>query len=76
VVKRYKRAVDYLKWVSRKEDLFRINSLHFEALKGNKTGRFSIRVNDQYRIEFTMTENADEPIMTICNIVELSNHYD
>ena len=47
VVKRYKRAVDYLKWVSRKEDLFRINSLHFEALKGNKTGRFSIRVNDQ-----------------------------
>lgn len=76
VVKRYKRGIDYLKWASRKEDLFRINSLNFEALKGNKVGRYSIRVNDQYRIEFTMRDTTEEPILTICNIVELSNHYD
>lgn len=76
IVKRYKRGVDYLKWASRKEDLFRINSLNFEALKGEKSGRFSIRVNDQYRIEFTLRETSDEPILTICNIVELSKHYD
>ena len=76
VIKRYKRGIDYLKWASRKEDLFRINSLNFEALNGNKAGRFSIRVNDQYRIEFTMRETIEEPILTICNIVELSNHYD
>ena len=75
VVKRYKRGIDYLKWASRKEDLFRINSLNFEALKGKKTGLFSIRVNDQYRIEFTLTETTDDPILTICNILELSNHY-
>ncbi|MDE6304049.1 MAG: type II toxin-antitoxin system RelE/ParE family toxin [Paramuribaculum sp.] len=76
IIKRYKRGIDYLKWASRKEDLFRVNSLKFEALKGDKTGRFSIRVNDQYRIEFTIRETAEEPILTICNIVELSNHYD
>ena len=45
------------------------------ALQGNKEGRFSIRANDQYRIEFTLTETKDEPVVTICNIVELSNHY-
>ena len=76
VIKRYKRGVDYLKWASRKEDLFRINSLRFEALKGNKEGRFSIRVNDQYRIEFSICETQEESILTICNIIELSNHYD
>ena len=76
IIKRYKRGIDYLKWASRKEDLFRINSLNLEALKGNKVGRFSIKVNDQYRIEFTMRETDEEPILTICNIVELSNHYD
>lgn len=76
VIKRYKRGIDYLKWASRKEDLFRINSLKFEALKGSKAGRFSIRVNAQYRIEFTMRETSEEPILTVCNIVELSNHYD
>lgn len=75
VIRRYKRGIDYLKWTARKEDLFRINSLHFEALKGDKSGRFSIRVNNQYRIEFTMRETIEEPILTICNIVELSNHY-
>ena len=58
VIKRYNRGLDYLKWTSRKEDLFRINSLNFEALKGNKAGRISIRVNDQYRIEFTMRETS------------------
>lgn len=76
VIKRYIRSVDYLKWASRKEDLFRINSLNFEALKGNKAGRFSIRVNDQFRIEFTLQDTIEEPILTICNIVELSKHYD
>lgn len=76
VVKRYKRGVDYLKWATRKEDLFRINSLHFEALKGDKSGLFSIRVDIHYRIEFSLKETVEQPILTICNIVELSNHYD
>lgn len=76
IVKRYKRCIDYLKWASCKEDLFRINSLKFEALKGDKSGRFSIRVNNQYRIEFALIEILDEQILNICNILELSNHYD
>lgn len=76
IVKRYKRCIDYLKWATSKEALFSINSLHFEALTGDKSGRFSVKVNDKYRIEFTLTEYPDESILTICNIVELSNHYD
>ena len=76
IIKRYKRGIDYLKWASRKEDLFRINSLNFEALRGNKAGLFSVKVNDQYRIEFSISETIEEPILTICNIIELSNHYE
>lgn len=75
VIKRYKKGIDYLKWASRKEDLFKINSLNFESLRGDKVGLFSIRVNDQYRIEFRISENSEDSILTICNIVELSNHY-
>ena len=76
IVKRYKRGIDYLKWASRKEDLYRINSLNFEALGGDKNGLFSIRINKKYRIEFTITENTEDLILTVCTIVELSNHYD
>lgn len=76
VIKGYKRGIDYLKWASRKEDLFTINSLHFESLHGDKKGLFSIRANLEYLIEFTIKETIEEQIFTICNIVELSNHYD
>lgn len=76
IVKRYKTCINTLKNAPRKETLFQIKSLHFEALKGDKRGCFSIKVNNQYRIEFTISENIEQPILTICNIVELSNHYD
>ena len=75
IVKRYTDKINYLMKAS-KEELYPIKSLHFEALQGDKKGLFSVKVNNQYRIEFSLTENIEEPILTICNIVELSNHYD
>ena len=38
-------------------------------------GISSIRVNDQYRIEFTVSYQETETIIYICNILDLSNHY-
>ena len=76
IVKRYKDRIDILKKVTSKEELYPIKSLHFEALQGKKKGLFSIKVNDQYRIEFSLDENHELPVLTICNIIELSNHYD
>ena len=75
IIRGYQKAVKYLIQAKRKEDLFPFKSLHFEALHGDKEGRFSVKANDQYRVEFTLTETDDEPIVTICNIMELSNHY-
>lgn len=75
VVRGYQKGVKYLIQAQRKEDLFPFKSLHFEALHGDKEGRYSIKANDQYRIEFTLTDSEKEPVVTICNIMELSNHY-
>ena len=75
IVRGYQKGIKYLIQAKRKEDLYPFKSLHFEVLHGDKEGRFSIKANDQYRIEFTLTETEDEPKITICNIVELSNHY-
>lgn len=75
IVRGYQKAVKYLIQAKRKEDLFPFKSLHFEALHGDKEGRYSVKANDQYRVEFTLTETEDVPIVTICNIMELSNHY-
>ena len=52
-----------------------MKSLNYEVLKGDKKGTSSIRVNDQYRIEFSVTLINDDSIVTICNILDLTNHY-
>ena len=75
IVKRYKRGIDYLKQARNIEELFLLPSLHYEVLKGDKAGVSSIRVNDQYRSEFTVEQVSEPIIVTICNIIELSNHY-
>ncbi len=72
IVKRYIRVVNILDSVGKTTDLFRYQSLHYEKLSGDKAGLESVRVNDQYRIEFKSSEQEG---IVICNIIELSNHY-
>ena len=57
------------------EELYALKSLHYEMLKGDKAGISSIRVNDKYRIEFTVERISSETVVKICNILDLSNHY-
>ena len=54
------------------EELFSIHSLHYEVLEGDKAGISSIRVNDQYRIKFTVFNHEAETVVYICNILESS----
>lgn len=75
IVKRYINGINFLKRAPSKESLFPIKSLHFESLHGDKKDLFSVKVNEKYRIEFSINENLEQPMLTICNIVELSNHY-
>lgn len=75
VVKRYIRVINTLMAADSTEDLYRLHSLNYEVLKGDKKGVESVRVNDQYRVEFTTSKVVNEIVVTICNILELSNHY-
>jgi proteic killer suppression protein len=75
IVKRFQLRIKALEDTVKVEDLFVLNSLHYEALHGDKEGLESIRVNDQYRIEFTTRQVVSETVVTICNMIELSNNY-
>lgn len=69
IVKRYKDRINTLKNKDSIEALYNMKSLHYEVLKGDKVGISSIRVNDQYRIEFTVSEEETETVVYICNIL-------
>ena len=69
------RVIDIMIDAPDVQGLLRYNSLNYEKLKGDKAGLSSVRVNDQYRIEFEEQVREGETIATICNITDLSNHY-
>lgn len=75
IISRYQLRIKVLEQARGVEDLYAIASLHYKVLQGDKKGISSIRVNDQYRIEFTVKQVLTETVVTICNILELSNHY-
>lgn len=77
VIKGYQKCIRYLLSARRIEDLFPINSLNYEVLSGSKQGISSVRATLQYRVEFSVTKNEENDgiIITVCNILDLSNHY-
>ena len=75
IVKRYQQRIKTLTAAPRIETLYQIKTLNYKVLTGDKKGVSSIKVNDKYRIEFTVEQVLENQIVTICNILELSNHY-
>ena len=52
-----RRRLAILSAATRLEDLAALRSNRLEALKGDRAGQYSIRINDQYRICFVWDEN-------------------
>lgn len=75
IVKKYAKVINILIQEKDVQGLTKYGALHYEHLHGDKEGISSVKVNDQYRIEFTEDYYGDAPIANICNITELSNHY-
>ena len=75
IVKKYTRVIDLMMEQTNVMDLTRYGGLHYEHLHGDKEGLSSVKVNNQYRIEFREILQDDKTIAEVVNITELSNHY-
>jgi proteic killer suppression protein len=76
IIKKYKQTIDKLRVAKNIEELYPIKSLNYEKLIGKKKGIESVRVDNKYRIEFISSVEGEEPnTITICSIIDLSNHY-
>ena len=56
------RKIDALRAATRLEDLRVPPSNRLEALKGDREGQHSIRINDQWRVCFHRTANGAEDV--------------
>ena len=75
IVKRYTHVINTLISANRIEDLFPLRSLNYEKLEGDMKGYESVRVNDKYRVIFRSEKIESEQLITVCNIIDLTNHY-
>ena len=76
VIKQYIKTVDILKRELDTESLYHYKSLHYEKKEGDLHGIEAVYVNMQYRLEFRSRLEGTEPdLITICSLLDLSNHY-
>ena len=76
IISGYLKCVKALLNAYRIEDLYQYKSLNYEKLKGDKKGLSSLRINDQYRLEFREITNAsNQTLVEICSLVDITNHY-
>ncbi len=77
IIKQFKRKVQILMNIKVLEELKQFQSLNFEALKGDRKNEYSIRLNLQYRLIFSVIkeENGTFKIEAIL-IQEISKHYE
>ena len=76
VVSGYVKCVKALIDAEKIEELFTYHSLRYEKLKGDKKGLSSVRINDQYRLEFREIGNSGELHgFEICSLTDITNHY-
>ena len=74
VIKRYRDRIDLMKQCDHTQQLRAFKALHFEKLSGNRSGHYSIAVDYNYRIIFSI-HHGELKINEIILIEELSNHY-
>ena len=72
VVNGYLKSIKALQKTKQTEDLFLVKSLNYEKLKGNKKGFSSIRINDQYRLEFREIVNQNNIFkVEVCSLIDI-----
>ena len=75
VVRKYVLRVATLQNALNIEALYPLHSLNYEVLAGDKAGISSIRIDNQYRLEFVVDMDSAEPTITICTLEDITNHY-
>jgi proteic killer suppression protein len=56
------RKLDMLDSAARLDDLRVPPGNHLEALKGDRKGRYAIRINDQWRISFVWSQEGPDDV--------------
>lgn len=72
IVRAYRRRMQQIRAFRDERDFMALKSLHFEKLKGNRQGQYSVRLNLQWRLILEI--RGDHPCKVI-GIVEIVDYH-
>lgn len=70
VIKVFSRTVQQIASANDLRDLRAVKGRRLEKLKGDREGQYSMRLNNQYRLIFTIEEDTHGNLVTIIEIVD------
>lgn len=70
LVKAIRKKIQLLANAPDERDLKKMGSLHFEKLKGDRAGTYSIRVNEQYRLILAFETDIEGRKVIIIEMVD------
>ena len=70
VVELYRRRMQFIRGAEDARDLRNMHSLHFEKLKGDRAGQYSIRLNRQWRLVFRLRKDREGKTVIVLEIVD------
>ncbi|MFW5755286.1 MAG: type II toxin-antitoxin system RelE/ParE family toxin [Tangfeifania sp.] len=76
VIKQYKKKIQLLIAADSIDELGYFKSLNLKKLKGKRKNEYSIRLNKQYRLIFTINKKNEEIIFDVLVIEDISKHYE
>lgn len=70
VVYSARRKLKYLRTIIDERDIFKMNGLRFEKLKGKLKNHYSIRLNNQYRLVFKFDRSISPNRIIVVSILD------
>src|SRR5438132_13785583 len=70
VVKAYRKRMQQIHAATDERTFYALRSLHFEKLKGDREGQFSIRLNDQWRLIIELHGEAPRKVVYVVEITD------
>lgn len=71
IVRAYRMRIQLIRAAKDERDFYALKSLHFEKLKGNREGQYSMRLNKQWRLilRFARTR-LQEKVVVVTSITD------
>jgi len=68
IVKAFRKRMQTIRSATDERDFFAMRSLNFEKLKGNRSGQYSMRLNDQWRLILSFSGKAQNKAVIVIGI--------